>query len=81
MVPKMNEIFEKVTSPKLKSNLGGPAGGEALERASPPTKTYHMSRTAFVALRVIRLQQESRSNTVVKNTYILIMKIKKSEIS
>ena len=34
----MGEIFGKVTSAKLKSNFSGPAGGSALERASPPTK-------------------------------------------
>ena len=31
-----SEIFEKVTSAEPKSILGGPAGGSALERASPP---------------------------------------------
>ena len=36
--PKMIEIFEKVTAAELNSNFGGPAGGEALERASPPTE-------------------------------------------
>ena len=34
---KMTEIFGKVTSTTCKSNFGGPAGGSALERASPPT--------------------------------------------
>ena len=36
MMPEMGEIFGKVTSAKLKSNFSGPAGGSALERASPP---------------------------------------------
>ena len=36
MHPKMSEIFGKVTAAELKSNFGGPAGGSALERASPP---------------------------------------------
>ena len=36
MMPEMGEILEKVTSAKLKSNFSGPAGGSALERASPP---------------------------------------------
>ena len=36
MIAKMIEIFEKSTSAKLKVNSGGPAGGSALERASPP---------------------------------------------
>ena len=30
MMPQMGEIFERVTSAKLKSNFGGPAGGSAL---------------------------------------------------
>ena len=33
---KLVEIFEKVTCASVKWNLGGPAGGSALERASPP---------------------------------------------
>ena len=36
MGPKMTEIFGKMTAVELKSNFGGPAGGSALERASPP---------------------------------------------
>ena len=32
----MNEIFRKVPPAQSKSNFGGPAGGSALERASPP---------------------------------------------
>ena len=36
MHPKIAEIFGKVTSAKFKLNFGGPAGGSALERASPP---------------------------------------------
>ena len=36
MMPKMIEIFGKVASATSKSNFGGPAGGEALERASLP---------------------------------------------
>ena len=35
--PKMIEIFGKSTSPRDFVVLGGPAGGSALERASPPT--------------------------------------------
>ena len=37
---KMVEILEKVTSVSVKSNFGGPAGGSALERASPPKEDY-----------------------------------------
>ena len=33
---KMTEIFGKSTSPRDFVVLGGPAGGSALERASPP---------------------------------------------
>ena len=40
MMPKMTEIFGKVPSAKSNSNFGGPAGGSALERVSPPTKQY-----------------------------------------
>ena len=36
MQPKIVKIFGKVTSAKFRLNLGGPAGGSALERASPP---------------------------------------------
>ena len=36
-VEKMVEIFGKSTSPRDFVVLGGPAGGSALERASPPT--------------------------------------------
>ena len=36
MHPKMSEISRKVTSAGVKSNFGGPAGGEALSRAEPP---------------------------------------------
>ena len=32
----MIEIFENLTFAKVKLNLGRPAGGSALERASPP---------------------------------------------
>ena len=35
MMPKMTEISGKVASATSKSNFGGPAGGSALERASP----------------------------------------------
>ena len=57
MMPKMGEIFEKVTSPKLKSNFSGPAGGSAPERASPPkNEYYHMTRRAFLSSRVIQRQ-------------------------
>ena len=36
MHPKMSEIVGKMIAAELKSNFGGPAGGSALERASPP---------------------------------------------
>ena len=36
MMPKMAEISGKVVSATSRSNFGGPAGGSALERASPP---------------------------------------------
>ena len=36
MVPKNDGISEKVVSPRDLVVLGGPAGGSALERASPP---------------------------------------------
>ena len=32
MMPKIGEIFEKVTSPKFKSNFSGPARGPAFEK-------------------------------------------------
>ena len=35
MMPKMTEISGKIASATSKSNIGGPAGGSALERASP----------------------------------------------
>ena len=54
MMPKMSKIFGKVTSTTLKSNFGGPAGGSALERASPPSTQYTMTRRAFLS---------SKSNT------------------
>ena len=47
-MPKMTEIFEKVTSPRLKSNFGGPAGGSALERASPPTGRGKIQKISFL---------------------------------
>ena len=56
MHPKIDEFFGKVTSAKFKFNFGAPAGGEALERASPPIRKYHMTRRAFLALRVIQRQ-------------------------
>ena len=37
MMPKMAEISGKVASATSRSNFGGPAGGSALERASPFT--------------------------------------------
>ena len=40
MMPKMTEISGKVASARSRSNFGGPAGGSALERASPPRKRY-----------------------------------------
>ena len=65
MMSKMSEIFGKVASATSKSNFGGPAGGEALERASPPT-THYMTRRAFLALRVIHRQGKSSFNMLVK---------------
>ena len=90
----MVEIFQEVTFASVKSNFGGPAGGSALERASPPIKEYstwlveteihpvleeqyfiahtpgqivaQMTRRAFPALRVIRLQGKSCPNGPVK---------------
>ena len=50
----MIEIFEKLTSAKFKLNFGGPAGGSALERASPPKRKDYMTRRAFLS---------SKSNT------------------
>ena len=44
MTPKnidFHEIFGKVVSASVLLILGGPAGGEALERASPP-RGYHI---------------------------------------
>ena len=35
MTPEMSDIFGKLTSPRDFVVLGGPAGGEALERDSP----------------------------------------------
>jgi len=44
MMPKMTEISGKVASATSNSNFGGPAGGEALERASPQeSNTLHDS--------------------------------------
>ena len=48
MMPKMGEIFGKVTSAKLKSNFSGPAGGSALERASPPKAGERFRQKLFV---------------------------------
>ena len=56
MHPKIDEFFGKVTSAKFKLNLGGPAGGEALERVSPPIRKYYMTRRAFLSSRVIQRQ-------------------------
>ena len=39
----MNEIFRKVPPAQSKSNFGGPAGGSALERASPPKERLYMA--------------------------------------
>ena len=44
----MGEIFGKVTSPKLKSNFSGPAGGSALERASPPKAGERFREEMFI---------------------------------
>ncbi len=43
----MHQIFGKVLSPSDFVILGGPAGGSALERASPPNRIFHMTRRAF----------------------------------
>ena len=48
MMPKMGEIFGKVTSAKLKSNFSGPAGGSALERALPPRPSIWLVGTEIV---------------------------------
>ena len=76
MHPKIDEFFGKVTSAKFKLNLGGPAGGSALERASPPIRKYHMTRRAFLALRVIQRQGEFRSRRLVKKWCKWIRKMK-----
>ena len=49
MMPKIFKIFEKVTPAKPYPNLGGLAGGSALERVSPPEEeTLYMTRRAFL---------------------------------
>ena len=50
----MHQIFGKVLSPRDFAILGGPAGGSALERASPPRRKHYMTRRAFLS---------SKSNT------------------
>ena len=47
----MHQILGKVLSPSDLVILGGPAGGSALERASPPKGIFHMTRRAFLALK------------------------------
>ena len=79
MHPKIAENFGKVTSAKFKLNLGGPAGGEALERASPPIRKYYMTRRAFLALRVIQRHGKSSFNMLVKKWEKLMTKMKISQ--
>ena len=54
---KITEFFGKVAPAKSKSNFGGPAGGEALERASPKKAMHYMTRRAFLS---------SKSNTAAR---------------
>ena len=76
----MTGIFGKVTSAKFKLNLGGPAGGSALERASPPKNgKYYMTRRAFLSSRVIQAQGKFDSNMLVKNLESLVSKTRISQ--
>ena len=54
MTPKMTEIFGKSTSPRDFVVLGGPAGGSALERASPPTGRGEFQKERDVYIYIIR---------------------------
>ena len=80
MMPKITEISGKVAPATRNSNFGGPAGGSALERASPPNKAkFYMTRRAFLALRVIQLQRKSSFNMLVKKWDKSITKMKISQ--
>ena len=78
MLPKMTEISGKVASATSRSNFGGPAGGSALERVSPPGVIY-MTRRAVLALRVIQAHGKSRFNMLVKKWCKWIRKMKISQ--
>ena len=59
MTPQKSRFCSKVLSPSELLILGGPAGGSGTWKGvSPPKDRLHMTRRAFLALRVIRRQGE-----------------------
>ena len=68
MLPENGRIFENSFAGAIFLVLGGPAGGSALERASPPRQqAKHMTRRAFLSSRVIQAQEQLTSRRRVKN--------------
>ena len=57
MMPKMTEISGKVASATSKSNFGGPAGGSALERASPAGGRGKIKKEVCFVMENIRLKR------------------------
>ena len=74
-----HEIFGKVISPSDLVILGGPAGGSALEKGFAPKRISHMTRRAFLALRVIQAQGKSSSRWLVKQWCKWFRKMKISQ--
>ena len=73
-----HEILDCLRENRVFPNFGGPAGGSALERASPPGVIY-MIRRAVLALRVIQAHGKSRFNMLVKKWCKWIRKMKISQ--
>ena len=73
-----HEILDCIRENRVFLNFGGPAGGSALERASPPGVIY-MTRRAVLALRVIQAHGKSRFNMLVKKWCKWIRKMKISQ--
>ena len=70
-----HEILDCIRENRVSFNFCGPAGGSALERASPPRVIY-MTRRAVLALRVIQAHGKSRSNGPVKKVGSWVGKMK-----
>ena len=67
MTPKSRDFSEKCSLQAICSIWAALPGAQHLERCFAPKDVFHMTRRAFLALRVIQAQGQFRSNMLVKN--------------